>query len=96
MKLVGRNRLDEFCAKYPDARSWIDNWLADVETAAWTTPHFLKARYPSASFLGGGITIFNVRGNDYRLEVTVAYNTGTIVVLWTGTHAAYDERNKKR
>jgi len=96
MKLVGRNRLDEFCAKYPDARSWIDNWLADVETAAWTTPHFLKGRYLSASFLGGGVTIFNVRGNDYRLEATVAYKTGTIVVLWIGTHAAYDERNKKR
>ena len=81
MKLVGRNRLDEFCAKYPDARSWIDNWLADVETAAWTTPHLLKARYPSVSFLAGGTTIFNVRGNEYRLETTVAYKTGAIVVL---------------
>lgn len=96
MKLVGRYRLDEFCAKHPDARTWIDNWLADVEAAVWTTPHHLKGRYPSASFLGGGVTIFNVRGNDYRLEATVAYKTGTLVVLWIGTHAEYDQRNKKR
>lgn len=96
MKLVGRNRLDEFCVQYPDARAWIENWIADVEAATWTTPHHLKARYPSASLLGGGVTIFNVKGNDYRLETTIAYRTGTIVVNWTGTHAEYDKRNKRR
>jgi mRNA interferase HigB len=96
MKLVGRNRLDEFCAKHPDAREWIENWVADVEAAEWLTPHQLKAMYPSASLLGGGSTVFNVRGNNYRLEVTVAYRTSTVVVLWVGTHAEYDERNKKR
>ena len=96
MKLVGRNRLDEFCAQYPDARGWIENWIADVEAAIWTTPHHLKARYPSASLLGGGVTIFNVKGNDYRLEATIAYRTGTVVVLWMGTHAEYDKRSKRR
>lgn len=96
MNLVGRNRLDEFCVKHPDARSWIENWLADVEAAEWTTPHQLKARYPSASLLGSGLTVFNVKGNDYRLEARVAYKTATVVVLWIGTHAAYDERNKRR
>ena len=96
MKLVGRNRLDEFCAQYPDARGWIENWIADVEAAIWTTPHHLKVRYPSASLLGGGVTIFNVKGNDYRLEATIAYRTSTVVVLWMGTHAEYDKRNKGR
>lgn len=96
MKLVGRNRLDEFCANHPDARTWIDNWIADVETAIWMSPHHLRERYPSASFLGGGVTIFNVKGNNYRLEAMVAYKTGILVVLWFGTHAEYDERNKKR
>jgi mRNA interferase HigB len=96
MKLVGRNRLDEFCAEHPDARNWIENWIADVETAAWKTPHQLKERYPSTSLLGAGLTIFNVKGNNYRLETTVAYKTATVVVLWAGTHAEYDERNKRR
>lgn len=96
MKLVGRNRLDEFCAAHPDGRTWIENWIADVEAAAWTSPHQLRGRYPSASFLGGSVTIFNVKGNSYRLEASVAYKTGTVVVLWLGTHGEYDERNKKR
>jgi mRNA-degrading endonuclease HigB of HigAB toxin-antitoxin module len=32
----------------------------------------------------------------YRLEVTVAYRTGVVVIDWIGTHRAYDERNKRR
>jgi len=95
MKLVGRNRLDEFCGRHPDGREWIENWVADVEAAEWRTPHQLKVTYPTASLLGGA-AVFNVRGNKYRLEVTIAYRTRTVVVLWAGTHAEYDERNKKR
>ena len=56
----------------------------------------MRERYPSASFLGGGVTIFNVKGNSYRLEASVAYKTGTVVVRWLGTHGEYDERNKNR
>ena len=96
MKLVGRNRLDDFCKNHPDARDWIENWLADIEAADWSTPHQLKARYPSASILGGGFIVFNVKGNNYRLEATIAYKTSIVVVHWIGTHEEYDERNKKR
>ena len=96
MKLVGRNRLDEFCTKHPEAKSWIEIWLADVEAAKWATPHHLKERYSSASMLGDGLCVFNVKGNGYRLEATIAYKTGIVVVVWVGTHAEYDERNKKR
>lgn len=37
-----------------------------------------------------------VKGNDYRLEVTVAYKIGVVVVKWLGTHAEYDERSARR
>jgi mRNA interferase HigB len=96
MKIVGRGRLEEFCRAHANARSWIENWLADVESVAWTTPHDVKGRYASASFLGGNTVVFNVKGNDYRLEVMVAYRTGTVVVQWIGTHAEYDDRNRRR
>ena len=96
MKILDRERLEQFCRKHADARSWIENWLADVETARWQTPQDLRNRYTSASFLGGGLVIFNVKGNTYRLEATIAYRTGTVAVEWIGTHRAYDERNKSR
>ena len=96
MRVAGRDRLDAFCAKHADARTWIENWLADVESVAWKKPQDVRNRYSSASFLPDGVVIFNVEGNAYRLEARVAYAAGVILVLWIGTHRAYDQRNKRR
>ncbi len=96
MKVVGRNRLQAFGVQHADAREWLKNWLAEVELALWETPHEVKAQYPSASVIGNNTIIFNVRGNHYRLEVTIAYQTKVVVIIWIGTHAEYDRRNQNR
>src|SRR5438445_8170148 len=61
MRIAGRERLEQFCRKHADARTWIEHWLADVETAVWATPLDLRNRYASASFLPEGVVIFNVK-----------------------------------
>jgi Uncharacterized protein conserved in bacteria len=96
MRIVGRGHLSRFCESHADARKWIEHWLAEAEEAVWTAPHDIKARFASASFLPGNTVIFNVKGNDYRLEVSVAYRSSVVVVNWIGTHAAYQRRNKSR
>lgn len=93
MRIAGRDKLDEFAGAHADARSWIENWIADTETVRWLTPQNIKDSYSSASFLGNRVVIFNVKGNHYRLEVQVAYNTGLVVVRWIGTHAEYTKRS---
>ncbi len=92
MRLVGRDKLDEFIKTHADARAWIENWIADVESAQWHTPQDIKDSYASASFLADRIVIFNVKGNRYRLETQVAYNAGVVIVKWAGTHADYTKR----
>jgi mRNA interferase HigB len=67
MRIAGRERLEQFCRKHADARTWIEHWLADVETAVWATPQDLRNCYASASFLPEGVVIFNIKGNAYRL-----------------------------
>lgn len=96
MKIVRRDLLFDFCAKHTDAKKWIENWLSDTEAATWRTPKDIKDRYGSASFLADHVVIFNVKGNEYRLEITCAYNTGVVVVRWVGTHAEYNDRNRRR
>lgn len=96
MRVVGRETLDRFCSRHADARKWISSWLREAESSTWATPQAIKDRYATASFVGGNTVIFNVKGNDYRLEVTVAYRNGVVVVKWIGTHADYDERNTRR
>ena len=92
MLLVGRDRLDEFTKAHADACAWIENWMAVIEAARWRSPQDIKNSYASASFLANRVVIFNVKGNRYRLETQVAFNTGVVVVRWAGTHAEYTKR----
>jgi mRNA interferase HigB len=62
----------------------------------WTKPQDIRDQYASASFLPESVVIFNVKGTAYRLEVAVAYRTGTVSIRWLGSHREYDERNRKR
>jgi len=96
MVVTGRERLERFCRRHADARSWIERWLADVELAQWRRPLDIRAMYASASFLADDVVIFNVKGNDYRLEAGVAHASARVLVRWVGTHPEYDRRNRRR
>ena len=92
MLIVGRQKLHDFVGAHADARSWIENWIADTEQARWRTPQDIRNVYASASFPGDNVVIFNVKGNHYRLEVQLSYNTHVVIVRWAGTHAEYTKR----
>ena len=94
MKLIGKGKLHEFCDEHADCRKWIANWIADVYASRWRITHDIRDRYPSASFLAKNVVIFNVRGNQYRLETQIAFNVGVVAVLWIGTHTEYSRRYK--
>ncbi len=91
MKLMGKERLQKFRDKYPDARSQVDSWAAEVENADWKTPHDLKARYPKASILGKQQAIFDICWNKYRIWVKIAYQTGIVLIRGIGTHKEYEK-----
>ena len=50
----------------------------------------LKAQFGSASILKGRRVVFNIKGNDYRLIVAVAYRFQAVYIKFVGTHAQYD------
>lgn len=92
LRIIGLRVLNDFCDAHADCREWIENWISDVESQNWKTPKEIKERYASASFLADRVVIFNVRGNNYRLEVQVAFNSGVVFIRWIGTHAEYSRR----
>jgi len=96
MKIVGLGVLHNFCVKHADCRVWISNWISDVKASRWRTTRDIRQRYPSASFLQSNVVIFNVRGNDYRLETQIALAVGVVAIRWIGTHAQYDHRYSKK
>ena len=90
MRVVGRNLLEDFKKRHTDVRGQVDAWLAEARDASWSTPHDVKARYATASLLKGGVVVFNLRGNRYRLAVRVAYETQILRVIPIGTHEEYE------
>lgn len=94
MRVVGTNVMDAFCARHPDCRKWFAVWLSEVKKSSWKDSHQIRARFASASFLADNVVFFNVRGNEYRMEVQIAYNVGVIAVKWIGKHADYTKRLK--
>jgi mRNA interferase HigB len=89
--VVGRDTLEDFKRRHADIRGALDAWLAEAEAAEWRGPEDVKARYRSASIISGGRVVFNIRGNHYRLDVKIAYQTQVLKIVRIGTHAEYDD-----
>ena len=91
MEIVGRLKLEEMALAHADVRSAVDAWIAEVLEARWGSPVDVKARYPSVSILENNRVIFNLKGTNYRVDATIAYKTGIVVVNRAGTHAEYSK-----
>src|SRR5471030_75062 len=75
---------------YRDAEQPLKSWLDEVGRVDWDGPAGIKALYGSASILKNRRVVFNIKGNDYRLVVAVAYKTRTIFIKFIVTHKQYD------
>ena len=93
MHLVSMPPLLAFAAKHALAQQALQNWCDEVRRAKWTQPADIKAQFATASILKNRRVVFNLKGNDYRVVVAVAYNAGFVFVKFIGTHAEYDGIN---
>lgn len=82
--------LRDFWEKYPDAEQPLKAWFDEARKAIWTSPADIKAQYRNASILKNRRVVFNIKGNDYRLVVAVAYRFGAVYIKFIGTHKEYD------
>jgi mRNA interferase HigB len=101
MRILNEPRVTRFMRKHPDARQWLDAWLAIVREADWQSIADLKQAYPTADggvkvYSGARVTVFDVGGNKYRLIANVSYALRTVAVLEVMTHAEYSKERWKR
>ncbi len=54
-----------------------------------------KRSYATASIVSADRIVFNVKGNDYRLVVTVDFEKAIVWIKWIGTHRNYDKIDVK-
>ena len=82
--------LRAFWQRHPDAEQPLKAWYEEATSATCTQPADIKARYRSASVLKNRRVVFNIKGNDYRLIVAIAYRLQIVYVKFVGTHQEYD------
>nr|WP_181375089.1 type II toxin-antitoxin system HigB family toxin [Pectobacterium carotovorum]ALG88564.1 mRNA interferase HigB [Pectobacterium carotovorum] len=90
MKIISVKTLKDFWDEYPDAEQPLKAWVDEAVKANWRTPAEIKEQYRSASILKNRRVVFNIKGNDYRLIVAIAYQRGWMFVKFIGTHRQYD------
>ena len=90
MRVIAVKTLREFWRKYPDSEQSLRAWYDEACNANWAQPADIKARYRTASILKNRRVVFNIKGNDYRLVASLAYQARVVFVKFVGTHAAYD------
>lgn len=90
MRVIALKNIRDFCVRYPQAAHALKAWTEEARSATWKTPQDIRKRYGSASFLGRNRVVFNIKGNEYRLVVAVAYRFEAVYIKFIGTHAQYD------
>ena len=101
MRIIARRTLRQFTelrAGYRDQaalKSALDAWFDEARKANWSSSADVKRLYASASIVTAERIVFNIKGNDYRLVVSVDFDKGIIWIKWLGTHREYDSINVK-
>ena len=96
MRIIARRTLREFVDSLagrrdqPAVKAALDAWFDEVKKARWKSTAHVKQSYATASIITADRIVFNVKGNAYRLVVSVDFAKGIVWIKWIGTHKDYD------
>jgi len=93
MRVIAKGSLRSFWVKHKDSEQQLKAWYNEASKSRWKNINELKTNFPSASILSNNRIIFNIKGNNYRLNVNINFEYQIIWILFIGTHAEYDKIN---
>lgn len=101
MRIIARRTLKAYLDRHSGARDHValtnavNAWFDEARKAAWTSTADVKRRYVTASIVTAERIVFNIKGNDHRLIVSVDFEKSIVWIKWIGTHAEYDRIDAK-
>lgn len=96
MRIIARRTLRRFVDSRIDRpdhgalKAALDAWFDEVRKARWANTGDVKRLYRTASVVSAERIVFNIKGNDYRLVVSVDFAHAIVWIKWLGTHRDYD------
>ena len=95
MHIISKTTSRKFWLKHPDSEGPLRAWFTVAKRSTWTKFVDVRKAYPSADDVGG-LSVFDIGGNKYRLIVKIEYRRGQIFVLDVLTHAQYSRGHWKQ
>ncbi len=90
MNVIVRRTILYYIDKYPNAKASLLLWYQEFLKLSAGNFNELKAVYHNASIVSNNRVIFNIKGNNFRLIVSMNFKQQAAYVIWFGTHAEYD------
>jgi len=95
MHIISRRRLKEAAARHADLEGPLDAWFRIAKRASWKNLADVRKTFANADAVGKW-TVFNIKGNQYRLIAEINHTFRRIYVRHVLTHAEYDRGSWKR
>ncbi len=93
MKILVKKTILFYIKKYPIAETQLLIWYHEFSKYEFNNFNELKNVYGNASIVNSNRVVFNIKGNDFRLVVSINFLQGACYVIWFGTHKEYDKIN---
>ncbi|NET00519.1 MAG: type II toxin-antitoxin system HigB family toxin [Sphaerospermopsis sp. SIO1G1] len=90
MHIISRKKLRQYCQQHADSCEALDDWYFTASKSEWANLIEMQSVYPKAEAVGN-FTVFNIKGNKYRLIASINYERQVIYVKYVLTHAEYDK-----
>jgi mRNA interferase HigB len=89
MHVISRKKLKEAVGRHSDLEGPLDAWFRIAKKASWKSSADVRKTFSSVDAVGKW-TIFNIKGNQYRLTAEINYAFSRIYIRHVLTHAEYD------
>jgi mRNA interferase HigB len=95
MHVISRKKLKEAAGRHSDLEGPLDAWFRVAKKASWRSLPDVRKIFSNADAVGRW-TVFNIKGNQYRLITEINYFTRRIYIRHVLTHADYDRGGWKQ
>jgi mRNA interferase HigB len=93
VNIITKPTIIYYANKYPVASNALLTWYRDFSRTSFNTFNELKEVYSAASIVANSRIIFNIKGNAFRLIMSINFKKQAAYVIWFGTHKEYDKIN---
>ncbi|ELS02298.1 hypothetical protein Xen7305DRAFT_00020110 [Xenococcus sp. PCC 7305] len=94
MHLISAGKLKRSASKYPDAAKAIQAFCKTIKQAQWQNLVDVQKIYRDAEAVGN-FTVFNIKGNQYRLILDLDYSEQVAYFKYFLPHSEYDREQWK-